>query len=291
MTATSTDRTDMQPDACEFTEDDFAAISRIAKAEYGLHLEPSKKSLIRSRLRRRIRALGLGGFGAYCRIVENGDPVEREHFVSALTTNVTHFYREPHHFRHLEGEVLPPLIDPARAGERIRVWSAGCSTGPEPYSIAASILKVFPDAARFDVRILATDIDRAVLRRAEGGRYEAEECKVPDEEHRRRLFAGREDGVATIRPEVAGLVTFRPLNLNGPWPMSGRFHAIFCRNVAIYFDRPTQERLWSRFAEFLKPGGMLYIGHSERVTGPATQAFAGCGITTYRHTSAPRPIS
>ncbi|SHI75534.1 CheR family methyltransferase [Wenxinia saemankumensis] len=265
----------------QMTDAQFATISAVAHSEYGLNLEESKKSLILSRLSKRLTILGLDDFGAYCRLIESGDPTERDHFVNAITTNVTHFFREPHHFDHLAGEALPRLVGEARAGKRVRLWSAGCSTGQEAYSIAATVTSILPDAGRHDLRILATDIDTNVLATAETGRYDDEVVRALDTEKRRRLFSQDGGPGHGIRRDLKNLVTFRQLNINKPWPMTGRFDVIFFRNVAIYFDREVQERLWSRFADVLRPGGFLYIGHSERVSGPAAASLKSCAVTTY----------
>jgi chemotaxis protein methyltransferase CheR len=202
--------------------------------------------------------------------------------LAALTTNVTRFFREPHHFDHLRDTVLAPLIARARAGGRVRIWSAACSSGQEPYSAAMTLLAAAPDAVELDIRILATDIDPNVLAEGREGTY-AEHllAGVPDDFHRRWVKpAGL--GRALLSEELRALVAFRQLNLIGDWPMQGRFDAVFCRNVAIYFDDDTQQRLWSRFAERLQPGGVLYIGHSERVAGPAATQLRADGVTTYR---------
>ncbi len=272
------------------TEADFTRIARIAKQGWGLSLEGAKRPLIRSRLGRRLKALHLGSFDAYCDLVEAGDAGECDHFVTALTTNVTHFYREVHHFELLETQVLPGLIARARQRERVRLWSAGCSSGQEPYSLAASVLALARDAAALDLRILATDIDPNVLKTAEAGSYDAKMLSFPSPELESRLFArtGKDAGVLRdIRPELKPLVTFRRLNLMDPWPFSGRFDVILCRNVAIYFDKPTQARLWSRFADCLNPGGWLLIGHSERIPAPAELGLETAGITAYRRAAAP----
>ncbi|MCU0910823.1 MAG: protein-glutamate O-methyltransferase [Rhodobacteraceae bacterium] len=271
-----------------FTEQDFRDIAALAKAEYGLHLEPAKKVAIQSRLSRRIRALGLDGFADYCRRIAGGDREEGDHFITALTTNVTHFYRELHHFTMLERDILPKLADKARRGGKVRLWSAGCSTGQEPYSIAGSVLAVFPEAARHDVKILATDVDPQVLRIAEQGAYEADSCQFPTPALQARIFSSAaRDGRCEVRPDLRALVTFRRLNLNAPWPISGRFDVILCRNVAIYFDRDTQDRLWTRAAEVLHPGAHLFIGHSERIAGAPLDLFENVGVTAYRRRETP----
>jgi Methylase of chemotaxis methyl-accepting proteins len=270
------------------TEADFARIARIAKAGWGLSLESAKQPLIRSRLGRRVKALGLAGFDAYCDLVETGDAQECDHFVTALTTNVTHFYREAHHFEILEQSILPPILSAARQGKRVRFWSAGCSTGQEAYSLAGSVLALAPDAGRLDLRILATDIDPTVLKTGQDAAYDPKICLFPTPALEERIFGRSTDdgGLRTVRPELRGLVTFRRLNLVQPWPISGRFDLIFCRNVVIYFDKPTQRQLWLRFAEVLNPGAWLLIGHSERIGDPAEAGLEPAGITTYRRTGA-----
>jgi chemotaxis protein methyltransferase CheR len=263
----------------------FERVAAVAKAGWGLNLDPAKRPLIETRLSRRMQMLGLSNYLTYCDLVEGGNPEEQEHFVTALTTNVTHFYREQHHFAQIEKEILPELLSRAKAGGRVRIWSAGCSSGQEPYSIAASVLAVMPEARRFDVKILATDIDPTVLRKAEAGVYSASDRSFPTSELERRVFArgtSPDSELMPVRSELREMVTFRALNLVAPWPISGRFDVIFCRNVVIYFDKPTQSRLWSRFADSLNPGGTLFIGHSERMENPSQLGFDAAGITAYR---------
>jgi chemotaxis protein methyltransferase CheR len=270
-------------DVC-FTDADFAVISKRAHRDFGLHLPESKKDLVYSRLLRRLRQLGLADFQSYCAVIEGPDgDAERLTMLSALTTNVTHFMREEHHFRMLRETVLPPLIAAARAGRRVRLWSAGCSAGQEPYSLAFTLLGAFPDAAKFDIRILATDIDREVLDRAREGRYRNEErVAIPEPARSTLTEHARGSSEFTIGPAARTLIGFGELNLIGAWPMRGPFDIIFCRNVAIYFDKATQERLWHRFAGLLAPGGHLFIGHSERVSGRAETVFRNVGVTVYR---------
>jgi chemotaxis protein methyltransferase CheR len=209
----------------------------------------------------------------------------RHKMLSALTTNVTRFFREPHHFEHLRDVVLPKLLAGARSGAKIRIWSSACSSGEEPYSVALTLLGLEAKAAEFDIKVLATDIDPEIVARAQAGRYpEAAVADVPEALRRRhfRPASGGSQDEVEASDEVRALVSFRRLNLHSDWPMKGAFHAIFCRNVAIYFDEPTQQSLWSRFATKLEAGGHLYIGHSERVSGPAAGKFINAGITTYR---------
>jgi len=270
-----------------FGEEDFRRIAAFAKSEYGLHLEPSKKAMIHSRLGKRIAALQLDGFKAYDAYLRENLEQEGDHFISVLTTNVTHFYRETHHFEQLQAEVLPPLIARARSGGRVRLWSAGCSSGQEPYSLAGSVIRLCPEAPKLDLRILATDLDPFVLRKAEAANYAEDLCKVPPGPWAAQVFSSSEMRRAErqIRDDVKSLVTFRQLNINGNWPMAGRFDVIMCRNMAIYFDTSTQQTLWKRLAERLNPDGMLFIGHSERVTGPASEILEPAGVTAYRKRS------
>ncbi|TCO70763.1 CheR family methyltransferase [Rhodovulum euryhalinum] len=274
-----------------FGEKDFVRIAGFAKSEYGLNLEPAKKAMIHSRLGKRIVALGLEDFSAYHAYLCANLEEEGDHFISVLTTNVTHFFREQHHFTQLESEVLPPLIARARNRGRVRLWSAGCSSGQEPYSIAGSVLTLCPEAARLDIKILATDLDPFVLARAVEGSYPAEDCKTPPGDWEGRIFdpAERKKPVRRIRDDLRPLVTFRRLNINGSWPMPGLFDVIMCRNMAIYFDKPTQQTLWLRFAEKLPEAGMLFIGHSERVTGPAADLLETAGVTAYRKRPGTQP--
>jgi len=268
------------------TDADFRQIAEMLHADAGIHVPHGKAALVYSRLAKRLRALGLRSFRDYCELVGSQAGVsERQQMLAALTTNVTRFFREPHHFEHLRKQVLPPLMETARRGGRVRFWSAACSNGAEPYSIALTVLSVLPDAANYDIKILATDIDPNMVADGTAGVYgDTLMQPVPADQRLRWFTPSRGDGgkVWTAGDVLRSLVAFRELNLIGNWPMRGKFDAIFCRNVVIYFEEATQTRLWSRFAPQLMPGGRLYIGHSERILGPATAAFESEGITTYR---------
>ena len=267
------------------TSRDLALIARITLQEAGISLSGAKANLVYSRLAKRVRKLELTSFAEYCALVESdAGKQERGEMIAALTTNVTRFFREPHHFQHLRERVLPGLVTHARAGGRVRLWSAACSSGQEPYSIALTLLSVMPDAPRHDVKILATDIDPNVLATGEAGIYDASALEPVPMSLRKAWFSSLNDGTGCLRAndELRGLVSFRKLNLIGSWPMRGKFHAIFCRNVVIYFDGDTQEAVWSRMTPLLEDNGALYIGHSERVSGPAEALFVNDGITTYR---------
>ncbi|MBL8774015.1 MAG: protein-glutamate O-methyltransferase [Phenylobacterium sp.] len=258
---------------------DFRFIADILHRDSGIRLGEGKSSLVYSRLSKRLRALGLTRFRDYCELIESPEGrEERAALLSALTTNVTRFYREPHHFEALREQVVTTLAPAARAGARVRLWSAGCSNGHEPYSMAMTLLDALPEAGRLDVRILATDIDPVVVQRARLGQYDPAELQ-PVPPALRQRYSQDVDGQAVMADEVRALISFGTLNLHGAWPMKGDFDAIFCRNVAIYFDEAAQAQLWRRFAERLSPKGRLYIGHSERADVPG---LTSAGLTIYR---------
>jgi len=267
-----------------FSMADFRTIATFVKSESGIDIDEAKATLVYARLTKRLRALSLTTFQAYCAHVET-DAAERQRMLSALTTNTTRFFREPHHFNDLKNKVLPPLLADARQGGRLRIWSAASSRGQEPYSIALTVLGAMPEAASHDVRILATDINPEVLAHGRRGIYDKREVGEVPAELRRRWFGpdpGGDPGLTCVSDGAKALVSFRELNLIGRWPMRGPFDAIFCRNVVIYFDRETQVRLWQRLVQLLEPGGTLYIGHSERISGPASGVLMSAGTTTYR---------
>lgn len=268
------------------TDVEFARIVALVRSEMGISLADAKRPLVCSRLARRLRALHMDNFSDYLDHLSAPDGrAEIEELISAVTTNVTAFFREGHHFETLLSDVLPPLIDRARAGGRVRIWSAGCSSGEEVWSLAACLQSLAADAARLDIRILGSDIDRAILARAERGEYGPELPASVPPDLARNMFAPRSGAV--IAESLRRIVAFRHLNLNAAWPMRGKFDVIFCRNVVIYFDAPTQEVLWQRFANQMPAGGWLMIGHSERVAGQGTGLFRAAGITTYRRTEMP----
>lgn len=268
------------------TAADFRQIAAMLHADAGIHIPEAKATLVYSRLAKRLRALGLKNFRDYCAIVaEHGGADERQQMLAALTTNVTRFFREPHHFEHLRKQVLPPLVEAAKRGGRIRLWSAACSNGAEPYSIALTVLSVLPTATSYDIKVLATDIDPNMVEEGSCGTYSDGALQPVPADLRLRYFTstqGAEGKTWQASEALQSLISFRELNLIGSWPMRGKFDAIFCRNVVIYFEDATQAKLWSRFVPHLAPGGRLYIGHSERVSGPATPLFESEAITTYR---------
>jgi len=267
-----------------FTQENFAQIAALLYQQAGISLSDTKATLVYSRLAKRVRALGLHSFDDYCDLVaSDAGEAERGRMLNALTTNLTRFFREPHHFDHLRDQVLAPRADQMRAGARLRIWSAGCSSGQEPYSIAITILSLVPNAAELDVRILATDIDTNMVAEGAAGIYAEETIEAIPASLRSRWLERDPSDRSRWRLGAAprALVTFKPLNLMASWPVRGPFQAVFCRNVVIYFDEPTQEKVWSRFAPLLEPGGRLYIGHSERL-GAAAASYVSDGLTVYR---------
>ncbi|BCH23187.1 CheR family methyltransferase [Mesorhizobium sp. L-8-3] len=265
---------------------DFRQIAAILHDDAGISLSEAKAALVYARLAKRLRALGLSSFRDYCALVSSGNAVdERQKLVAALTTNVTKFFREKHHFDHLQRTVLPQLVARARRGGQVRIWSAGCSNGQEAYSAALVILQMMPDVLDCDFKILASDIDPNMVAEGRAGLYSDVAVEdVPAEIRNRWLRKVRDGGELKwqVPDEARELVAFRELNLFARWPMKRPFDVIFCRNVAIYFDKDKQAELWARFAGTLLPGGYLYIGHSERIAGPAADIFVNDGITTWR---------
>lgn len=248
-----------------FRDTDFRLLAKFAHDSAGIFLPDSKRNLVYGRLSRRLRALGLNSFREYYEYLSsNRSEVQR--FINAISTNLTKFFRESHHFRHFEQVIVASVSQDSP--KKVRIWSAGCSTGEEPYTIAAVVNRKVSGRRNVDIRILATDIDTDVLATAIRGEYlESSIDDVPPAF--REMFtekaAGNVDKVF-IADDVRDFVRFRHLNLMESWPFRGTFDAIFCRNVMIYFDAPTKARLLDRFAECLNPGGWLYIGHSESLT-------------------------
>jgi len=267
----------------EFCDADFRALAKIAYEHAGITLPEAKKNLVYGRLSRRLRTLGMSAFEQYRRhLAENADR-ELELFINALSTNHTKFFREQHHFEHFTSHVVTPFVAAHQTGGRLRVWSAGCSTGEEPHTIALILNAEIKNIAGRDVRILATDIDTDVLRRGSLGIFSTESVEAVPAKYRSALSRAEDDKVAIAR-NVCSLITFGRLNLMDDWPMRGPFDAIFCRNVMIYFDQPTKISLVDRFTDLLRIGGWLYIGHSESLIGSHPRLKLS-GRTIYRRTA------
>lgn len=270
-----------------FTPEDLSQIVAFVHAHSGIKVPEYKSAMVYSRLARRLRELGLESFRDYCRFVMNEEGVdERQKMLAALTTNMTSFFREPHHFEHLKTRVLPPLLDAARKGGRVRLWSAACSSGEEPYSMALTVLSLMPDAPEYDVRILATDINPLMVEKGRAATYPAAALAPVPDELRSRWFAPRRgpagEDVFVASQTLQALIAFRELNLVGDWPMRGPFQVIFCRNVVIYFEEDTRDQVWSRFLPLIEPGGCLYIGHSERLDRRTAAHFTQEEFTAFR---------
>jgi chemotaxis protein methyltransferase CheR len=268
----------------ELEDREFRYLVTFLSQETGIVLSEHKRQMVCGRLVKRLRALGLSDFVDYCAMLEGAaGRDEVEHLVNAITTNITNFFREPHHFDHLRNAVLMPRLTQTPRRPKVRIWSAGCSSGEEPYSIAMTMADVLKPAEAWDALVLATDIDTNMLTRGSEGLYDAEAAKHIPETYRKRFLrrvAGAPDRVQ-MADELRRLIRFRRLNLHEKWPMKGPFDAIFCRNVAIYFDKPTQRTLFNRYADNLAIGGMLYLGHAESLIG-MTDRFEVAGKTVYR---------
>lgn len=263
----------------------FDFLRKLALEKTGISLAGHKRNMVYRRLSRRVAALGLKDFDDYCALLA-GPEAEREMqcLVNALTTNKTEFFRENHHFEHLGSAAIPAIMSSGSTrSKRLRIWSAGCSSGQEPYSIAMTLMRAVADFAGLDARILATDINTDILSRAERGIYAAHELAAIPPLLRNLFFqpAPGHPNHFRARAALRGLIAFRPLNLHDAWPMKGPFDAIFCRNVVIYFDKPAQTRLFDRFASLLVPGGFLYIGHSESLFC-VSERFRAAGQSIYR---------
>jgi chemotaxis protein methyltransferase CheR len=268
-----------------FTDKDFALIRKLVSQHTGIVLSEAKRDMVYSRLARRLRKLNLRDFKDYCHIVENeAEAEELTHFTNAITTNLTSFYREPHHFQYLKTKLLPELMSRNAASKRIRLWSAGCSTGEEPYTLAMAIRDVIPENSGWDVRILATDLDSNVLETGSNGIYGDERVKGLDKSLLRKWFLRGKNGMGgTVRvsPSLQSMISFKQLNLMGKWPVKGPFDFIFCRNVVIYFDKPTQSILFDRYADLLIENGHLFLGHSETMFKTCDR-FELIGNTIYK---------
>ncbi|MBL4863261.1 MAG: protein-glutamate O-methyltransferase [Crocinitomicaceae bacterium] len=268
------------------TNVDFEYIANIANEKTGIQLGEHKKDMIYSRIVRRIRALELKTFAEYCSYLKNNKNAEMVDFINAITTNLTSFFREQHHFDYLEKTVVPELLIKNKVKKSIRIWSAGCSTGEEPYSISMTLDKALGDKKGWDVKVLATDLDTNVVSHGKAGVY------VPDRLDGLAPRLVKKNFSAVSHPSGVGqaynvshhlrkYITFNRLNLLHEWPMKGPFDVIFCRNVVIYFNKDTQKILFDRYADILKPNGYLFIGHSETLHG-VTNRFESLGQTMYR---------
>jgi chemotaxis protein methyltransferase CheR len=265
---------------------EFAFLSDFVYKHCGIVLGEHKRQLVQGRLVRRLRALRLEGFDDYVNLLRNEPDAELGELASAISTNVTSFFREMHHYDLLANELLPKWLEKKRrSSDRLRIWSAGCSTGEEPYALAMVLAEAMERlGGNIDARILATDLSPQALGTARAGMYSLERMGGISDERRNRWFLkgeGKYEGLACVHPRLRELVTIQPLNLLHDWPMRGPFDAIFCRNVVIYFDKPTKQRLFERYAGLLEQGGYLFLGHSESMYG-LSDSFELVGRTVYR---------
>jgi chemotaxis protein methyltransferase CheR len=262
------------------TEAEFTRIRELVREHTGIALAETKRQLVHGRLSRRLRALRLTSFTDYIRLIENGDARETEEFINAVTTNLTSFFREPHHFDFMAREMLPAVA--AKASRRLRVWCCAASTGEEPYSVAMVLREAQSLLAGWNVKVLATDLDSNVLGHAKWGVYARERFESMSPARIKRFFerVSGEDRLSAA-DELRDLITFRQLNLMHEWPMKGPFDAIFCRNVVIYFDKATQRQLFERMAALQRPGDFLFLGHSETLY-KVSDRYELIGRTIYR---------
>ncbi len=255
-----------------FTSKHFLSIRQLIHDHAGIQLSDAKRDMVYSRLVRRLRAHRLSGFNDYMQLLEDGRSGEMVHFINALTTNLTSFFREQHHFDYLRTTVFPSVEQ--RGSRRIRIWSAGCSTGEEPYSIAMTAAEYFQDKPGWDIKIYATDLDTNVVGVGKQGVYDAERVKDLDPRYLQRWFLrgkGKFDGMVRVKPELQKMLEFSQLNLLRDWPQRDLFDVIFCRNVVIYFNKDTQRTLFHRFHSAMHPAAYLFIGHSESLHSVAVE--------------------
>ncbi|MEK6745843.1 MAG: protein-glutamate O-methyltransferase CheR [Pseudomonadota bacterium] len=265
-----------------FSEREFSFLAGLVSKHTGIMLAANKKNMVYSRLVRRLRVLELRSFSEYCELVQNdAGGEEMGNLVNAITTNLTSFFREVHHFEHLYSNVLLPLAKSASKPKRLRIWSAGSSSGMEAYSIAMTAKYALKDLSAWDARILATDIDTNMLDIGRAGEYGSEQLEKIPEPYRSDVNIVDNGERIVMSENLREMISFKHLNLLEKWPMSGMFDAVFCRNVVIYFDKPTQKILFDRIAGLIKPDGFLYIGHSENLHN-VCDSFEPLGHTIYR---------
>ena len=261
-------------------EADFALACRLIAQYAGIKLSPHKRYMVYNRLVRRLRARHMTDFGEYLQLVQTDVTGEREAFVNALTTNLTAFFREAHHF-----PILAEFVK--RRPQPVSIWCSAASTGEEPYTIAMTLVEALGESQARQATILATDLDTQVLAKGEAGVYSFDQVKALSQERLKRFFlkgTGAHAGLVKVRPELRSMIRFAQLNLtDADYGLRQPFDAIFCRNVMIYFDKPTQSQVLARFEPLVKPGGLLFAGHSENFTY-VTQAFRLRGQTVYELT-------
>ncbi len=266
----------------KFTKTDFDFLRKISNDHTGILVPDDKFNMFYSRLSKRLRKLELTSFKEYCTYLENNSEQEFTEFINAVTTNLTSFFREKHHFDYLKETLIPELLQKNNSKKTIRVWSAGCSTGEEPYSIAMTLLENVP--SDWDIKILATDLDTHVLETASTGIYSIDSVKGLDKSTLRCWFKkgkGLNNDKVKLNKECQSIIQFRHLNLMQDWPIKNIVDFIFCRNVLIYFNKETKKKLVARYSKLLTPGSRLFIGHSESLHQLKTD-FKLIGKTIYK---------
>lgn len=269
----------------KFSKKDFNYIRELIKDRTGIVLADHKVDMVYGRLTRRLRELNLDSFDNYLSSLED-DEQELIHFVNALTTNLTAFFREPHHFEFLASKLLPQIMK-NKASKRLRIWSAGCSSGEEPYTIAMTVRSIIPANSGWDVKILATDLDSNMVEKGLKGIYTEERVTGLSQQNMKKwVKKGKGDtaGMVKMDDRLREMITFKQLNLMHDWPMKGSFDLIFCRNVVIYFNKDTQKILFDRYADMLVGDGHLFIGHSESMY-KICDRFKLLGQTIYKRLS------
>lgn len=283
--------TNKREQAACLSEKDFKFICQYVYESAGIVLNEGKREMVYRRITRIVRERNLDSFTAYCQILRESPEAEKSYFINAITTNLTSFFRENHHFEYLLKSELPKLLrqNPGphrrKGDKRLRIWSSAASTGEEPYSIAMTLLEgIKTELKQWDIKILATDIDSNVLATAKKGIYENKRIEDISANYKQKYFhKGKADNASKVRVDksLQNLITFKQLNLLHEWPMKGPFDVIFCRNVIIYFDKSTQQDLFARYYEMLTPGGLLILGHSENL-GAYQKYFENVGRTIFR---------
>jgi len=271
----------------EFSDANFERIRQFVSEHTGIVLTDKKKDMVYGRLSKRIRKGGFGSFEAFIDALDAGDEEQQDFMINAITTNLTAFFRENHHFEYLAESVIPELVAKKGHNKRLRIWSAGCSTGEEPYSIAMTLKESLPNFDDWDIKILATDLDANVVAHGKAGIYREDRITgLPDERIKRwfRRGRGEQSDMVKVSSELQEMISFKRLNLLHEWPMNGPFDFMFCRNVVIYFDKETQRVLFDRYADILAPDAHLFIGHSETLYKVTTR-FDSLGKTIYRKNS------
>jgi len=276
------------PEEISLNDKEFDQLKDVIQEMTGIHMSDSKRHLVFRRLSRRLKALGITSFQKYIDLLSLGDKTEVELFSNAVTTNLTSFFRENHHFEYLRNTIIPELLAAkSKHGKRLRIWSAGCSTGEEPYSIAMTMHEAIDNLPIWDAKLLCTDLDTDVVATAVAGIYSDDRIKKMPKEQLKRWFQhckGDKQHMVRVVDKLRENIIFKQLNLMHDWPMRGKFDVIFCRNVVIYFDKPTQRILMDRFANILEDGGYLVLGHSESLYNVSSR-FKLIGTTIHQKES------